>query len=51
MESEPRTLPTSANDDAINNPSANDPFSNVLQRYVSRRASPDGLWFDPLITT
>lgn len=37
MESKPRTLVNAADNDATNNPSANDPFSNVLQRYISRR--------------
>ncbi|MGH8719681.1 MAG: PhoX family protein [Burkholderiales bacterium] len=37
MENKPRTLVNAANNGATNNPSANDPFSSVLQRYVSRR--------------
>ncbi len=37
MESKPRTLVNAADNDTTKNPSANDLFSNVVQRYISRR--------------
>lgn len=32
-----RTFDTAANEHAVSNPSTNEPFANILQRYISRR--------------